>query len=115
VTVSRSGDHESEEPMRGTILACATAIVAGVLIGFVGGAFRWCLDTADRFRLDLVHWAQTLSGPGWLIPVAAAATGAGLAAVVVRWQPLAAGSGIQHVEAVYRGEAQPAAVRLVAA
>jgi CIC family chloride channel protein len=95
------------ESTRGLVLACLTAVVAGVAIGFIGGAFRWCLETADRLRIDLVQWAHGLPGPGWLVPVAAAALGAALAALIVRWVPLAAGSGIPHVEAVYRGEARP--------
>jgi CIC family chloride channel protein len=92
---------------RGSLLICVTAVVAGVVIGFIGGAFRWCLETADRLRIDLVDWAHGLPGPGWLVPMAATALGAALAALVVRWVPLAAGSGIQHVEAVFRGEAEP--------
>ena len=52
-----------------------------------------------------MDWAHTLPGPGWLVPMAAAAAGATLAALIVRWEPLAAGSGIQHVEAVFLGEA----------
>ena len=52
--------------MRGSVHICVTAIVAGVLIGFVGGAFRWCLQKADDLRVDLVDWAHTLPGPaGW--------------------------------------------------
>ncbi|MGB3352616.1 MAG: ClC family H(+)/Cl(-) exchange transporter [Mycobacterium sp.] len=94
-------------PLRGWAVVCATAVVAGVAIGFIGGAFRWCLQTADRLRIDLVDWSHALPGPGWLVPMAAAALGAALAALIVRWVPLAAGSGIQHVEAVYRGEARP--------
>ncbi|MBS1690966.1 MAG: ClC family H(+)/Cl(-) exchange transporter [Actinobacteria bacterium] len=93
--------------MRGSIAVFLTAVVAGAAIGFIGGAFRWCLETADRVRLDLVGWAHGLPGPGWLVPIAAAAAGATLAALIVRWVPLAAGSGIQHVEAVYRGDARP--------
>ena len=50
-----------------------------------------------------------------MIPVAAAALGATLAALVVRWEPLANGSGIQHVEAVYRGQAPPPRIRLLPA
>jgi CIC family chloride channel protein len=86
-----------------------------VFIGFVGGAFRWCLQTADRLRLDLVAWTHLLPGPGWLIPIVLAAVGATLAALVVRWMPLAAGSGIQHVEAVFRGTARPPSLRLLPA
>ncbi|HET6733775.1 ClC family H(+)/Cl(-) exchange transporter [Mycobacterium sp.] len=101
--------------MRGSVHICVTAIVAGVLIGFVGGAFRWCLQTADDLRIDFVDWAHQLPGPGWLIPMAAAAAGATLAALIVRWEPLAAGSGIQHVEAVFLGGARPPLIRLVPA
>ena len=41
--------------------------------------------------------------------------GATLAALIVRWVPLAAGSGIQHVEAVFLGEARPPLMRLLPA
>lgn len=106
---------QADDSMRGSIHICVTATVAGVLIGFVGGAFRWCLEKADEWRGDFVDWTLALPGPGWLIPVAAAAVGATLAALIVRWEPLAAGSGIQHVEAVYRGDARPPLIRLLPA
>lgn len=101
--------------MQGFVLVCVTAVIAGVGIGFVGGAFRWCLQTADALRLDLADWAHRLPGPGWLVLIAAAAAGAALAALIVRWMPLAAGSGIQHVEAVHLGDAAPPLLRLVPA
>lgn len=101
--------------MRETVRVCLVAIVAGAIIGFVGGAFRWCLEQADTLRVDLADWAHRLAGPGWLIPMAATAVGATLAALVVRWMPLAAGSGIQHVEAVYREDASPPELRLLPA
>jgi CIC family chloride channel protein len=104
-----------DDTLRGSLHICVTAIVAGVLVGFTGGAFRWCLRTAERLRIDLVDWAHRLAGPGWLVPVAAAAAGATLAALIVRWEPLAAGSGIQHVEAVFEGEARPPLIRLLPA
>ncbi len=100
------GSDPPAESRRGWIFICATAVVAGVAIGFIGGVFRWCLQAADRLRIDFVEWAHELTGPGWLAPMAVAALGATLAALIVRWVPLAAGSGIQHVEAVYRGDAQ---------
>jgi len=105
--VPAAGPDQTDDSMRGSVGICVTAIVAGVVIGFVGGAFRWCLQTADELRIDLVDWAHRLPGPGWLVPMAAAAAGATLAALIVRWEPLAAGSGIQHVEAVFLGEARP--------
>lgn len=101
--------------MRGAVLICATAIIAGAVIGFVGGVFRWLLEAADWLRIELVEWAHHLPNPGWLIPVLTAALGATLAALVVRWEPLADGSGIQHVEAVYRCEAPPPRIRLLPA
>lgn len=106
---------EPDDSMRGAVLICVTATVAGVVMGFIGGAFRWLLQGSDRLRLEFVEWAHQLPGPGWLIPVAAAAAGATLAALVVRWEPLADGSGIQHVEAVYRGELPPPRIRLLPA
>lgn len=107
--------NRAEDSMQGVVLVCVTATVAGMIIGFVGGAFRWLLDAADRLRIDVVDWAQRLPGPGWLIPVGIAAAGATGAALIVRWEPLANGSGIPHVEAVYRGEAPPSRIRLLPA
>lgn len=115
MTAPKAGPDQPDDSMRGSVHICITAIVAGVLIGVVGGAFRWCLQTADDLRIDLVDWAHQLPGPGWLVPMAAAAAGATLAALIVRWEPLAAGSGIQHVEAVFLGGARPPLIRLVPA
>jgi len=115
LTAPTAGPDQPDDSMRGSVHICVTAIVAGVVIGFVGGAFRWCLQTADDLRIDFVDWAHQLPGPGWLVPMAAAAVGATLAALIVRWEPLAAGSGIQHVEAVFLGGAKPPLIRLVPA
>jgi chloride channel protein, CIC family len=115
MTAPLADQDQPDDSMRGSVHICVTAIVAGVLIGLVGGAFRWCLQTADDLRIDFVDWAHQLPGPSWLIPMAAAAIGATLAALIVRWEPLAAGSGIQHVEAVYLGHARPPLIRLVPA
>ncbi|HYO05165.1 MAG TPA: ClC family H(+)/Cl(-) exchange transporter [Mycobacterium sp.] len=115
MTDSTADLDQPDDPIRGAVLICVTAIVAGIFIGFVGGAFRWCLKTADVWRVDLVDWAHQLPGPSWLIPIAVAAVGATLAALVVRWMPLAAGSGIQHVEAVFRGTAKPPSLHLLPA
>jgi CIC family chloride channel protein len=106
---------QPDDSLRGSVHICVTAIVAGVLIGFVGGAFRWCLQKADDLRIDFVDWTHHLPGPGWLVPMAVVAAGATLAALIVRWEPLAAGSGIQHVEAVFLGEARPPMIRLLPA
>ena len=104
-----------EDLSQGWLVICVVAAGAGVLIGFVGGAFRWCLNQADVVRGELSDWAHRVPGPGWLVLIAVAVLGATLAAVIVRWLPLAAGSGIQHVEAVYRGDAEPALLPLLPA
>ena len=56
----------------GTVWICTVAVLAGIVIGFVGGAFRWCLQLADRGRVELVDWSHHLPGPGWLVPIAVA-------------------------------------------
>lgn len=93
--------------MRATVLVCVAATIAGVVLGVIGAAFRWCLQAAEGVRADLVEWALRLPGPGWLIPIAAAAVCATIAALLVRWEPQAVGSGIPHVEAVFLGSARP--------
>ena len=63
----------------------------------------------------MLQWTSDRPGPGWLIPIAVTAAGAVVGAIVVRFVPLAAGSGIQHVEAVDRGEADPPGLLVVPA
>lgn len=106
---------DSEDSSRGLMLLCGVALIAGVVTGFVGGAFRWCLQMADRWRIDVLEWVDRSSGPAWLVPIAVAAMGAAIAAMIVRKVPLASGSGIQHVEAVARGEASPSPLVLLPA
>ena len=66
-------------------------------------------------RIELGEWTHLLPGPGWLVLLAVVAGCAALAALIVKWVPLASGSGIPHVEAVLRGDAEPAQWRLVPA
>jgi chloride channel protein, CIC family len=83
----------------------AASILAGVTIGLVGGAFRYLLVRADQLRNALVYQAHAWPHFGWLAPVVFAAVAAALARVlVIRFSPFAAGSGVQHVEAVMTGE-----------
>lgn len=116
---SDSGETRGEDvhPRGARILVWMTllALVAGVFAGAVGGAFRWLLVQANRFRLDVAAWSHDLGGTGWLIPVAMTATAAILAGLIAKKVPLAAGSGIQHVEAVQRGEAENAPLRVLPA
>ncbi|EHK85255.1 ClC family H(+)/Cl(-) exchange transporter [Rhodococcus pyridinivorans] len=99
--------REPTVPARELATICVLAIVAGAVIGVVGGAFRWCLERLERWRIHTAEWAHELPGPGWLVPVGITILGALLAALIVRMVPLASGSGIQHVEAVDRGQAEP--------
>ncbi|THA87018.1 ClC family H(+)/Cl(-) exchange transporter [Streptomyces sp. A0592] len=82
------------------------AALAGCLVGLVGGGFRWCLEHADLLRASVLEAAAGLGGAGRLIPVALTAAGAAVACAIARRVPHAAGSGIQHVEAVWRQEAE---------
>ncbi|OYD67192.1 ClC family H(+)/Cl(-) exchange transporter [Rhodococcus sp. OK302] len=104
-----------DEPNRGLLLLCLLAVVAGVFVGFIGGAFRWCLRRADDLRQTILDWSHQIPYVGWLVPVALVALCTVLAILIVRRVPLAAGSGIQHVEAVARGEAKPPGLILVPA
>lgn len=106
----------TREPDRtGLMVLSLLAAVAGVAIGFVGGAFRWLLEQATRLRVDVADWAEAACGPSWLVPVLIAAAGAAIARALVTLVPLAGGSGIQHVEAVWRKEADPPPLRVLPA
>lgn len=89
---------------RTLLLLTLAAVVAAVGIGFVGGVFRWCLSRADVLRADLLEWAGGLPSIGWLAPVVMTAAGALIGRELVGLVPRASGSGIQDVEAVWRGQ-----------
>ncbi len=112
---SETDDARGEAPGRGLVRLSLIAALAGAAIGFVGGAFQWCLIRAGDRMSDLVTWARDSPGPAWLVPIAVTASAAALARWIVRYVPLAAGSGIQRVEAVWRGEVPPAPARVVPA
>ena len=92
--------------MNSRVLRISTAsLLAGILIGVVGGAFRYLLIAADGLRDTLILRAHAWPLTGWLAPVALGLLGAAVARfLVVRFAPHAAGSGIQRVEAVFSGE-----------
>ncbi|GAA1862078.1 ClC family H(+)/Cl(-) exchange transporter [Microbacterium koreense] len=79
------------------------AVVAGIIVGFLGGAFRWLLVEAAAWREHLSEWAHGVP-LGWLLVVAFGVAGAVFAAALVKLSPRASGSGIQDVEAVYRNQ-----------
>jgi len=89
-------------------------VCSGLAVGFVGAAFRYALIAANRLRDLLIYTAHGWPRFGWILPLVVAALGAGLARLlVIRFAPFAAGSGIQHVEAVFSGEAKPAGFAIV--
>jgi CIC family chloride channel protein len=93
--------------------ACLIAILGGVGIGFLGAAFRASLSWVGPHYVALVDAAQRWPWLGWVLPVLLGAIGASLARLLVRPHPVAAGSGVQHVEAIMRGEAEPASFWVV--
>jgi CIC family chloride channel protein len=97
------------------VVRIATAsVLGGILIGLVGGAFRYLLIMADGLRSELVTWAHARPYTGWLWPVALGAGGAWLARLlVVKFAPNAEGSGVQRVEAVFSGEVKAASAGIV--
>ena len=92
------------------VIRIATAsVLTGILIGLVGGAFRYLLISADRGRDAFIAWAHAWPWIGWLAPVGLGLVGAAVARImVVRFAPVAEGSGIQRVEAVFSGKIEPA-------
>ena len=92
----------------------SASVLGGILIGLIGGAFRYLLIMSDVLRSNLITWAHGRPYVGWLLPVALGAAGAWLARLLVlRVAPTAEGSGVQRVEAVFSGEIQPASARVV--
>ncbi len=95
--------------------AFLTAGLAGALVGLVGGGFRWCLERADALRAAVLEVSAGAGAAGRLIPVLLTAAGAAAACAIAQRVPHAAGSGIQHVEAVWRQEAEAGTARLLPA
>ena len=87
------------------------ATFAGVLIGIVGGGFRTILTfIAVHFQAFIVYLHSIDSElliPGFLVTALITSVCVGLSRMLVRIEPTAIGSGIQHVEAVMHGDAKP--------
>lgn len=107
--MSKPATEESEfdSQVPGLGRACAVALAGGILIGVIGAGFRAGLSWLAARHLIFTEWALSLGWVGWFLPVLLGAAGAGLARLLVRPEPLAAGSGVQHVEAIMRGQAEP--------
>lgn len=99
---------ENEEDRTGLLKLTAAGLVVGVLAGLFGCAFHLAVEYAGELRGAVVAWSREAPWLGWLAPVGLTATAAFVARWLVRrFAPEAAGSGIQHVEAVIEGEARP--------
>ena len=89
-------------------------MVAGGLVGLLGGGFRYLLGLADHLRSALIVQAHVAPVYGVCATLLAVGTAAALARwMVVRFAPIAAGSGVQHVEAMMRGEVRPAGAAVI--
>jgi len=106
-------EERNEEP--GSLLALALlAPIVGVLSGFLGAIFRLALAHTDHLRNALIFWAHGQRVVGFLIVVTTCASGAAVAAWLVRrLSPVASGSGIPHVEALLEGQLHQAPFRLI--
>jgi CIC family chloride channel protein len=110
-----NADPQDEPVVReGLVRLACVALVSGLLAGIVGAAFRIVLAQGDHTRDAVIEWARQWPAFGWLVPVLGAAAMVAMARwLVQRFAPLAGGSGVQHVEAVMRGEAAPAPVSVL--
>src|SRR6266513_2293806 len=96
----------NEEDHTGLLSLAASGLAVGALAGLVASAFHFALDAAERLLAALLAWAHGYPAVGWVAPVLLAAAAAFVARWLVRrYAPEAAGSGVQHVEAVIRGHA----------
>ncbi len=102
-----SDDQRTMDNRGGLVVVSFVAVVGGLVVGVVAGAFRWCLLRSADITASVLGWSHDLPGPGWIAPMATVASCAAVSRLIVRGVPASAGSGIQDVEAVWRGEASP--------
>ena len=112
----KTDDESSEQFLHGLTQLLLVAALAGALVGLVGGSFHWLLIHGSKEFASLVQQWKTegLWGiPGWFWTMLIVGICVGLARWLVTFAPSAAGSGVQHVEAVMREEATPASFRVL--
>ena len=77
----------------------------GILAGVIAVAFQISLDYAEQGRIAVLTLLHRELVWGWMVlPVIAAALGAGAAYITARFAPAASGSGIPHIRAVLAGK-----------
>jgi CIC family chloride channel protein len=103
----RAPQRDEDEDRTGLVRLALAGLAVGALAGLVGSAFHIVLDHADVLRGAVLAWSHAHPRIGWVVPVALAAAAAFVARwLVARFAPEASGSGVQHVEAVIRGDAR---------
>jgi CIC family chloride channel protein len=96
------------------VLLALASILTGGLVGVVGSGFRFLLGLAERLRESLILQAHVSPIYGAGATVLAVGIACALARwLVVQFAPIAAGSGVQHVEAMMRGEVAPAGLAVI--
>ena len=102
------------QPDASLLPLAVAALLVGAATGFIGAAFRICLDRVADLRSTLVERAHLEGVAGLIAVIAACAAATALAAWLVRrFAPRASGSGIPHTEAVLDGELPPAPYLLI--
>ena len=102
------------QPGSSLLPLAAAALLVGAATGFVGAAFRICLDRVADLRSTFIERAHLEGAVGMVAVIAACAAATALAAWLVRrFAPRASGSGIPHTEAVLDGELPPAPYLLI--
>lgn len=104
---------EINEGLSGLLLVAA---VAGVAVGLVGGSFHWLLSQGGQsFLHTLGEWKEhgIWGMPGWLAAMLVVGVCVAIARWLVTFAPASAGSGVQHVEAVMREQAEPAPFKVL--
>lgn len=116
-TVLEDEQNSFDSLTKGLISLTLVAAFAGALVGLVGGSFRWMLEhTGQLFSVSLVDWhknSPVAEIPGWIFAMLISGICVALARGLIRLAPEASGSGVQHVEAVMRHEADPARLRVL--
>lgn len=100
--------HPLHRHTGGLVSATVLVFCGGLAIGALGAAFRFSLSWAEATRTQVIEAAAAYPWIGWLVPVALGGIGAAVARYLVRFSPLSAGSGVQHVEAVMHSETRRA-------
>jgi CIC family chloride channel protein len=114
--MAESSTVEREERATGRDLTqlAVVATISGAVAGVFGATLRLCLLGADNIREAVLAWAHQWPLVGWAVPMVISGVLVTVAAwLVQRFAPVAAGSGVQHVEAVMRGQADPAPLAVV--